>query len=162
MTDYEKRNVAKHDTIIVGKDNLVIPEGAPADTADADEIKQTKAATEPDKFKDYKTLLKAYTSLEAEFTRRSQRLKELENANKECALPDGVEAAPSPVDEKQLLDAALSSERVKDAIIRDYLETVYKSKTVPLLMQGSGVSAPRVTPKSVAEAGRLAQEFLKN
>ena len=38
----------------------------------------TTASTVPDKFKDVNALARAYTSLQAEFTRRSQRLKELE------------------------------------------------------------------------------------
>ena len=39
---------------------------------------QEKASAVPDKFKDVDALAKAYSSLQAEFTRRSQRLKELE------------------------------------------------------------------------------------
>ena len=37
------------------------------------------ASTDLGKFRDVNALLKAYSSLQAEFTRRSQRLKELEN-----------------------------------------------------------------------------------
>jgi hypothetical protein len=59
---------------------------ATADTAQADDIKNT-AAAELGKFKDVKALMEAYSNLEAEFTRRSQRLKELENAIKEQNAP---------------------------------------------------------------------------
>ncbi len=157
MKDNEKQK--ERESILAEVDNLIDEDVKAADTAEA-EI--SNAATVPSKFKDYKTLLKAYTDLEAEFTRRSQRLKELEQENKAQCVSDGNADSPSPMGEQQILEAALSSELVRDAVIREYLESVYKSKTIPLLLKGSGVSAPRIAPKSVSEAGKLAQEFLNN
>ena len=104
--------------------------------------------------------MKAYSDLEAEFTRRSQRLKELEHGNKAETEPDGAEASPSRQDE--LLKRALSDDKVRDAVIGEYLKGVAEGKGVPLLSGGGGVSAPRAVPKSVKEAGKLASEFLKN
>lgn len=43
-----------------------------------DEKKVEKASAVPEKFKDVDALVRAYTALQSEFTRRSQRLKELE------------------------------------------------------------------------------------
>lgn len=139
-------------------DNLTQIDESTADTAGAE---NKEAAAVLGKFKDVQTLMKAYSDLQAEFTRRSQRLSELEKENKAKPIPDGEEAAPSQKDEERLLSAALSCERVKDAVIADYLKSVSAPKSVPLLVGGGGVAAPRIAPKSVKEAGRLAQEFLK-
>jgi hypothetical protein len=62
-------------------DNLIQTLQAEAGAAEA-EKENMNAAEKLGKFKDVKALMEAYTNLEAEFTRRSQRLKELENANK--------------------------------------------------------------------------------
>lgn len=45
---------------------------------DATAVEGEKASTVPSKFKDVDALARAYSSLQAEFTRRSQKLKELE------------------------------------------------------------------------------------
>lgn len=139
-------------------DNLKKDLRETADTAEAE--KEITAAPDLGKFKDVQTLLKAYSDLEAEFTRRSQRLKELEHGNKAETEPDGAEASPSRQDE--LLKRALSDDRVRDAVIGEYLKGVAEGKGVTLLSGGGGVSAPRAVPKSVKEAGKLASEFLKN
>lgn len=139
-------------------DNLTQIDQSTADTAGAE---KDNAAAVLGKFKDVQTLMKAYSDLQAEFTRRSQRLSELEKENKAKSTPDGEEVAPSQNDEERLLSAALNCERVKDAVIADYLKSVSAPKSVPLLVGGGGVAAPRIAPKSVKEAGRLAQEFLK-
>ena len=139
-------------------DNLKKDLRETADTAEAE--KEITAAPDLGKFKDVQTLLKAYSDLEAEFTRRSQRLKELEHRNKAETEPDGAEASPSRQDE--LLKRALSDDKVRDAVIGEYLKGVAEGKGVTLLSGGGGVSAPRAVPKSVKEAGKLASEFLKN
>ncbi|MDE7181769.1 MAG: hypothetical protein K2O41_01880 [Clostridia bacterium] len=130
------------------------------DTADTAEAEKEEAAAVPKKFKDVKTLVKAYEDLEAEFTRRSTRLKELEKENKAQTPSDGAESAPSQLSEDELLNAALSSERVREAVIKQYLGSVSRQGAVPLLSGGGGVAAPRLAPKTVKDAGRLAQEFL--
>ena len=139
-------------------DNLKKDLRETADTAEAE--KEITAAPDLGKFKDVQTLLKAYSDLEAEFTRRSQRLKELEHGNKAETEPDGAEASPSRQDE--LLKRALSDDKVRDAVIGEYLKGVAEGKGVTLLSGGGGGSAPRAVPKSVKEAGKLASEFLKN
>lgn len=130
------------------------------ETADAAEAEGNEAATVPAKFKDVKTLVKAYTELEAEFTKRSRRLKELEAGNKEQAKPDGEKAAPSFADEDDLVNFALKNGRVRDAVIGEYLKSVAENRAVPVLSGGGFAAAPRVMPKSVKEAGRLAREYL--
>ena len=138
-------------------DNLTENVQATADTAEA-EVKE-EAVTGLGKFKDVKTLMKAYTDLEAEFTRRSQRLKELEKENKAKPAPDEEKVTPSQTEDERIAEA-ISDKKVRDAIIGDYLKGLAENK-VPLVAGGGAVVAPRNTPKSVKEAGKLAQQFLK-
>ena len=81
------------------KDNIA--ENAAAQGAEA---RQNTGATAAGlgKFKDADALLRAYNSLEAEFTRRSRRLRELEEkASEQGLVPSaagGGPAAPAPAD----------------------------------------------------------------
>ena len=60
-------------------ENIAVTEdGAAAQTGNGGGVNPKDASTDLGKFKDVNALLKAYGSLQAEFTRRSQRLKELE------------------------------------------------------------------------------------
>ena len=112
------------------------------ETADAAEAEKDKAAAVAGKFKSVKALEEAYLSLQAEFTRRSQRLKELE-ASIAKALPEDAEAqtqnatqtqdatqtqnsdtqaeqkcpASLTVSPEKLLEAAMADESLKNAII---------------------------------------------
>ncbi len=136
-------------------DNLTQNEAAAAEAAEA-ELKE--AAAPLGKFKDVQTLMKAYTELEAEFTRRCQRLKELESGNKTDGEPDGAQS-PSSQNENERIASALADGKIRDAVIGDYLKGL-AAKTVPLAEGGGGVAAPRNSPKSVREAGNLAKRFL--
>ncbi len=136
-------------------DNLTQNEVAEAEAAEA-ELKE--AAAPLGKFKDVQTLMKAYSELEAEFTRRCQRLKELESGNKTDGAPDGAQSLSSQ-NEDERIAAALADGRIRDAVIGDYLKGL-AAKTVPLAEGGGGVAAPRNAPKSVREAGNLAKRFL--
>lgn len=132
-------------------------------TADAAEAEKTEqAATGLGKFKSVDALMKAYSELEAEFTRRSQRLKELEEGNKAHAHTD--EDAPSRGSEnerEELLKLALSDAEIKNAVIGEYLKGVVQNKSIPLICGGVATPAPKIAPKSVKEAGAIAERFLK-
>ncbi|MDE6504918.1 MAG: hypothetical protein K2L42_03520 [Clostridia bacterium] len=122
------------------------------------EAETNGAAAGLGKFQSVDALYSAYQALEAEFTRRSQRLKELEEGNK--AQND----APSRGELKgeELLRAALSDESVKEAVISEYVKELSANRSVPLITGGVSPAAPRTPLKSVKEAGALAQRFLKN
>lgn len=139
-------------------DNLTQNQGT-ANPAEADE-KQNVAA-DLGKFKDVKALLSAYASLEAEFTRRSQRLKELEEQSKAAgALKKQPEGAPSAAqDTRSLYELACGDEEVKNAIIADYLKAVSAGKGAPMVAGGIAVPSPKSKPASIREAGRLAAQF---
>ncbi len=128
-----------------------------AEAAQGKEVKE-QSGVNFGKFKSADALLKAYLELEAEFTRRSKRLKELENGNKAAA---DVRAAPSLGSGEELAEAVLSDADAKRAVIEDYLKSL-SAGAVPLITGGVAPAAPRSVPKSVKEAGALAQRFLKN
>ena len=129
-------------------------------SADAAVAEENTAAAELGKFGSVSALLAAYRNLEAEFTRRSQRLKELEEGNKARGVPDG--GAPSRESVNVGKEAATTvDESVKNAIIEEYLKTVAGGKSVPLIVGGVSSAAPRSAPKTVKEAGALAEKFLK-
>ena len=134
-----------------------------ANTAEAE--KKEEVVADLGKFKDVKALLSAYNSLEAEFTRRSQRLKELEEKSKAPASPDGENGgAPSSAQNKprSLYEEASGDEEVRNAIIADYLKAVTSGRGAPMVAGGFSVPSPKNKPASIKEAGRLAKEFLKN
>ena len=106
------------------------------------------------KFKSVDALLRAYSELEAEFTRRSQKLKALEDA---AAQTNGAESA---VREEDLYRMVNENEGVRARVLGDYLASL---KGVPLLTNsGVGVTAEVSAPKTFAEAGKHALGYLKN
>lgn len=125
-----------------------------ADTAEADN-KGNTAASATGKFKSVEALMSAYLSLEAEFTRRSQRLKELEESKMNEA------SSQKCIEKEELLAAALSNEDVRNAVVSEYLKTVTAGRSVPLMVGGTPCAAPKSDPKSIKEAGALAKQFLK-
>ncbi|MCD8372634.1 MAG: hypothetical protein LUD27_04970 [Clostridia bacterium] len=139
-------------------DNLT-EEMREADLADAEK----PAKEDLGKFKDVQALLNAYNNLEAEFTRRSQRLKELElqnNPQTPAKAANGTADSAKTAD-AELYGAAASNAAVKDRIIGDYLKTVMQNKGAPFVTGGVPVSTPPNKPASIKEAGRLAAEFLR-
>ncbi len=89
------------------------------------------------KFKSVDALLHAYGELEAEFTRRSQRLK---------ALEERLERAQAGCDGEPPRTSA----------------TAEAEAFVPLMgAGGTGLQAPKHRPASIAEAGELALGYLK-
>lgn len=162
------------------KDNRTEELQATANTAEAEDREGIAAG--PKKFKDVQALIEAYTALEAEFTRRSQRLKELE-ANKEQASSATVQGAqaqstlaisdtpPSQVDAPdggQGGNPINQGEGVrpltiqeKNAVIEEYLSGVNSNRSVPFITAGGAVKATRVTPKTLSEASTLAKKYFE-
>lgn len=113
------------------------------------------------KFKDVNALLNAYNSLQSEFTKRCQRVKELESAltvDKENSPTEkGKEQASTNQETKGI------TEEDKENILKDYLKGLLGAKQTAVVMDGvgGGINTPINRPKSIAEAGKLAQEILK-
>lgn len=117
---------------------------------------ETAGEAVPDlgKFKSVDALLRAYGELEAEFTRRSQKLKELQDASAEKCAEAGA------VREEDLYRMVGENERVRARVLSDYLASL---KGVPLLTNsGVGVTAQNNAPKTFQEAGSCALGYLKN
>ena len=134
------------------------------------------------KFKDAEALLAAYNSLQAEFTRRCQRLKELEEKSAETADKDKAEKDKTASDAKRFLktdpvpesdkfsaandltsdEKNAAEERAKEEILKEYLKSIAERKTGAIIMDGIGASVktPRVRPKTVEEAGKLFSGFI--
>ena len=135
-------------------------------TADTAEAEKGEAAAALGKFKDVEALMQAYTALEAEFTRRSQKLKELEKANKEISAPPaqaGNGAAPSDTAGNLPLHSEAAkplTESERNAVIEEYLSSVCAGRSVPIITGGSVVQAERRIPRNVKEAGALAKKFI--
>ena len=107
------------------------------------------------KFKSAEALLSAYNSLQAEFTKRCQRIKELErDANKEDSSLANKEVTTP-------LAQGITPEE-KEEILRDYLLEVERGKSSAVVMgkEGVGVKTPPSKPSTIEEAGKLAKEIL--
>ena len=113
---------------------------------------EEKEETSLGKFKDVSSLLSAYNSLQSEFTKRCQKIKELEGviADNSKKPAESGEAEPS------------LSEKAKEEIIKDYLKEILFLKKDAIVMDGSGVTVktPENRPKTIEEAGKLVRKFM--
>ena len=109
------------------------------------------------KFKDVNALLSAYNSLQAEFTKRCQRIKELEA--KSAAVDKDTPTEKSDKPENQTLSI---TEEEKENFIKGYLKEIMGAKSKAIVMDGlgTGIKTPVNKPKTVEEAGKLAKELL--
>ncbi len=109
------------------------------------------------KFKDTAALLSAYNSLQAEFTKRCQRIKELE---RDAFSSDKVVA---PDNESELKQNANITEEDKENVLKEYLQGVLSRKQKAVLIDGAGigVKTPINRPKTIGQAGALAREMLE-
>ncbi|MBQ3116191.1 MAG: hypothetical protein IJC07_04105 [Clostridia bacterium] len=110
------------------------------------------------KFKDAKSLLDAYNSLESEFTKRCQKLKELE---KRLVIAEKA----TPPQKQDLADEnkpTIISDEMKKEILEEYFSGVLggRNKAIVLDGVGAGVKTPELRPKTIKEAGDLARQIL--
>ena len=109
------------------------------------------------KFKDATALLNAYNSLEAEFTKRCQRVKELESALQ------SAEKEKTPTESQANTDTEKEiTLKEKERILKEYLKSVLQSqpKSIVLDSVGVGVKTMVEKPKPISEAGKLAKDIL--
>lgn len=110
------------------------------------------------KFKDVTALLNAYNSLQSEFTKRCQRIKELET-NAVKPLTDKV---VTPIKDEEKQNVSKNSEQDKEQILKEYLKDVFLSKPKAIVLDGVGVGAKTsdYRPKTIDQAGVYAKEIL--
>ncbi len=106
------------------------------------------------KFKDANALLSAYNALEAEFTKRCQRVKELEAQT--LAVDKEITPTLTQVKEEGVLD------KDKNDILKEYLKDLLSRKQSAIVLDGTGVGAktPTERPKTLEQAGILAKDLL--
>ena len=127
------------------------------------------------KFQSVEALMSAYRELEAEFTRRSQRLRALEAAPQQNApaapaaeaapadggLARGGEAGASAEDADALLRAVRGTEEVRARVVGEYLASLPSG--VPLMAgTGRGVTAPVQRASTLKQAGAYALGYLRH
>ena len=112
------------------------------------------------KFKDVDALMSAYNSLQAEFTKRCQRIKELESAIVSADKVNPTEIKVETTTQKEQ-DTTLKSQ---DDAIKDYLKDLFgrRRSAIVLDSSGLGVRTPVSRPRTVRAAGELAKELLGN
>ena len=122
------------------------------------------------KFKDVDALKNAYASLEAEYTRKCQILAEKEKS----AEPSKAENSQNPPassisqlsgEEKDeiLQEYIFSHPDLKDKFVAKYFDELNTPSSPKLISsdRGSGyVLSPKVTPRTLEEAGKLALDML--
>lgn len=111
------------------------------------------------KFKDVNALLSAYNSLQSEFTKRCQKIKELEGVLATYDKEKSPEVAGSVnEDTNQTEDTTLQN---KDEILKEYLQGVLSKKPKAIVIDGvgAGVKAPINKPRTIIDAGNLAKEL---
>jgi len=123
------------------------------ETAETQVADQSETETSPvsyGKFKDASALLSAYNSLEAEFTKRCQKIKELEA---QLSVADKG-STPAQTDELE--------EPSKDDILKSYVKEVLLRKQSAIVLDGTGigVKTPMQRPRTFEQAGKLASEIL--
>ena len=132
------------------------------ETTEVAENKEGERAKEVSlgKFKDINALLSAYNSLESEFTKRCQKIKELEEKIKTADKDNSpTEVISSSVDGEK--SKGITKEE-KEEILKGYLKEILSSKSKAIVMDdiGTGVKSPTTKPKTIEQAGELAKEFL--
>ena len=127
------------------------------DTAGAEEVvSDQEEKVSLGKFKDVNALLSAYNSLQSEFTKRCQRLKEVEG---QLSLRD-KDAPPIKVD-KPIESSKDTTPIDREEIVKEYLRELIGKKQSAILLDGVGVGVktPINRPKTISEAGTLAREL---
>ena len=104
------------------------------------------------KFKDVGALLNAYNSLQSEFTKRCQKIKELESK-----IDDKTSVPSNPQAENPK-----NQEVDKEKFLKEYLLDIMGKQPSAVIMDGAGTSVktPINRPKTILEAGNLAKNLL--
>ena len=113
------------------------------------------------KFKDVASLLKAYNSLESEFTKRCQRIKELEGAKSIDKTEEQTSNVPTEDGGKTDTAKVETEKNSEQEFLRKYLQSVIgtKQQAVILGAEGVGVKTPAQKPTTIEQAGKLAKQI---
>ena len=121
-----------------------------------------KHSTALGKFKNVDALKKAYEALQAEFTRRSQRLKELERRSENFSKDKGTtgfESARSGAEKRREI---ASERKVEERAFQTFVEDLEKGKRPTRVFDESKTGDEKPTEKEVMAEGEMAQETKEN
>ena len=121
-----------------------------------------KHSTALGKFKNVDALKKAYEALQAEFTRRSQRLKELERRSENFSKDKGTtgfESARSGAEKRREI---ASERKVEERAFQTFVEDLEKGKRPTRVFDESKTGDEKPTEKEVMAEGEIAQETKEN
>lgn len=107
------------------------------------------------KFKDTESLLSAYNNLQAEFTRKCQKLSELESLQSQIAVPKINE-------EESIKNYIENNKELKDTILKVYLEGLQNSNSPAVISNSFGSGIPLKTPpkpKNLEEAREVVRNL---
>ena len=109
------------------------------------------------KFKAVNALINAYNSLQSEFTKRCQKVKELESRL------EAVGKTNAPINADITAQKEDINKESKEKILKEYLLDVLGKKPKAIVLDGSGVGVktPINKPKTIQEAGKLAKDLFK-
>ena len=130
-------------------------------TATAEEVKgEDSDLVSLGKFKDVSALLSAYNSLQSEFTKRCQRIKELESELK--TADNEKKSSPAENFNKPKEEISLT-ESDKEQVLKEYLLNILGKKQKAVLIDGVGlgVKMPVQKPKTITQAGMLAKDIIE-
>ena len=118
---------------------------------------QEKSEVSLGKFKDVNALLSAYNSLQSEFTKRCQKIKELENE-----LTSADKKIPTEESEKTTEKTADITQSMKEEILKEYLQSLIGKRNGAIVLDGTGVGIKTTIerPKTLLQAGEFAKEIL--
>ena len=139
------------------KNEQISPQTQPAE---AEIIKgEDKGEISLGKFKDVGALLNAYNSLQSEFTKRCQKIKELESK----VSNDDKTIVPS-LEQSEPTNQANTTLEGKEKVLKEYLLDVLAKQPSAIIMDGAGVGVktPVNRPTTIEEAGKLAKKLLNN
>lgn len=128
-------------------------------TAEAEEVKgESRSDVSLGKFKDVNALLEAYNSLQSEFTKRCQKLKELE-----ARVVADDKVAPSEKESDDVQSQQDTTLTDKEQVLKEYLFDILgkKPKAIVLDGQGVGAKAPMSKPATISQAGNIAKEYFQ-
>ena len=105
-----------------------------------------------------------YAEKIADFAESGENLSDkefLEKAYVKCLLREAEELR-AKLNDEEFLYGQIESTPIKDRVIKAYLSGVKNSPKTPYLLRGDGNIAvlPPVKPKTLAEAGRLAEDYI--
>lgn len=168
------------DEEIFNEEQLSNAAGADAQNLEETGSKNFEGSSDLGKFKSTQDLFEAYKNLEAQFTKKSQKLSELEKENLKA---DNTLAVPAlkqenlkeiktgenyftkeelANDDEFLQQYILSNPHIKDEVFKQCLETVVKAPKLISGERGSEINiAVKKLPKSLEEARMEAEKIFK-